>query len=537
MDKLALDDFLMSFDDSRFPDDFLQTYEQMECLANNPAGETLLVKHRKTGVYLIVKCYTDLSLLSHTTESELLRELHHAGIPAFVEEYKNDEMICVVREYAQGIPLDKLAHEKTISEQDATNICVQLCDILSYIHGLTPPIIHRDIKPQNIIVGKDGTIKLIDFGISRIYNEAAQTDTVFFGTQEFAPPEQYGFSQTDTRSDIFSLGVLLCWLLTGKAEVKKVLGSIQNKRLAGIVKKCTAFAPKDRYVNAARIKDAITGRNVRRRMIAYLCSFMTIAISVFLVLIFGRNLAAQQTSCIIFEEPLIEQAVRLELSKNDDEKIFQEDLLSLTELYVFGDKAAANAEMYMAYSDHFVANDGTVLRGSIRSLNDVAKIKNIRQLHLAYQNINDLSPLSQLVSLECVELKHNPIQDVSPLSQLTSLYSLTLFDTNVSDLTNLSGCYRLTNVDVGYTQITSITALDGLDSLHTLAIRKAPLKTLDNVGSHPMLKQIYLSETHLLELIPLLDLPCLQLVEVSESMRKAAEAIAEEANFEIIYQE
>lgn len=537
MDKSTLDDFLRSFDDNLFPDDFLQTYEPMECLASNPVGETLLVKHRQTGAYFVAKCYTDLSLLSHTTESELLRELHHSGLPAFVEEYQNDEMICVVREYAQGVPMDKLAQEKPLTEQQTISMGVQLCDILIYLHGQASPIIHRDIKPQNIIVDEDGTIKLIDFVISRVYDEAAKTDTVFFGTQEFAPPEQYGFSQTDSRSDIFSLGVLLCWLLTGEAEVKKALGSIKNRRLAGIIKKCTAFAPKDRYMNAVRVKDALTGRNVRRGVFAFLCSAVAIAAMIFLVLISGGNLSEGQTIGVTFEEPLIEQAVRLALSKNDDEVISEEELLSISELYVFGDKAAANEEIYTTYSDHFVANDGTVLRGGISSLNDVTKLKNLRKLLLAYQNISDLTPPSQLAFLEYIELKHNPIQDVSPLSQLASLSSLLLFDTNVSDLTALSGCSRLTVIDVGYTKITSMAALDGLDSLRILVIRKAPLETLDNVGSHPMLEQIYLSETHLLDLTQLLDMPQLQLAEVSEDMQEAVQTIAEEAEFEIIYQE
>lgn len=430
MDKSTLDDFLSGFDDSRFPGDFLQNYEPMECLASNPTGETLLVKNWQTGAYFVVKCYTDPLLLSHITESELLRKLHYAGLPAFVEEYRNDEMICVVREYAQGVSLDKLAQEKPLSEQQIISIGVQLCDVLIYLHGQAPPIIHRDIKPQNIIVDGNGTIKLIDFGISRVYDKTVQTDTVFFGTQEFAPPEQYGFSQTDNRSDIFSLGILLCWLLTGETEVKKAVGRIRNRRLAGIMKKCTAFAPEDRYMNAARVNDALTGRTARRRMLASLCLTVAVAAAIF-----------------------------------------------------FG----------------FIS-------------------------------------LSQLAFLERIELKHNPIQDVSPLSQLASLNLLLLFDTNVSDLTALRSCSRLTVVDVGCTQITSMAAFSGLDSIKILMIRKAPLKTLDDVGSHPMLEQICLSKTHLLELTPLLDLPRLQLVEVSEDMRKAAQAIAKEAQFEVVYQ-
>ncbi|HOR87212.1 MAG TPA: hypothetical protein PLL98_12115, partial [Bacillota bacterium] len=87
------------------------------------------------------------------------------------------------------------------------------------------------------------------------------------------------------------------------------------------------------------------------------------------------------------------------------------------------------------------------------------------------------------------------------------------------------------------TRVTSIAALEGLDSLRMLMIRETPLETLDNIELHPMLEQIYLSGTHLLDLSPLLGLPRLQLAEVSESMRSAAEDIEKEAGFKIIYQE
>lgn len=537
MDKSVLNDFLSGFDDSRFPYEFLKTYEPMECLAENPAGETLLIKHRQTGAYFIAKCCTDPLLWTNTTESRLLRELHHDGVPAFVEEYRKDGMVCVVREYAHGIPLDKLIHEKHLTEQQIISVGVQLCDILIYLHGQSPPVIHRDIKPQNIIMDEDGTVKLIDFGISRIYNESAQIDTVFFGTQKFAPPEQYGFSQTDSRSDIFSFGVLLCWLLTGETEVKKALGKVQNKRLAGIIRKCTAFAPKDRYMNVVLVKDALTGRTIKRGILASLCSAAVMAAMIFVLSTSGKYLSGTQSAGITFEEPLIEQAVRLALSKSDKEVILKKDLLSLTELYVFGDKAAANNEMYGTYSDDFAKNNGNVQRGSISSLNDVAKFKNLKKLLLSYQNFSDLTPLSELTFLEYIELKHNPIQDVSPLSQLVSLDSLFLYDTNISDLTALRDCSRLICVDVGYTRVTSIAALEGLDSLRMLMIRETPLETLDNIELHPMLEQIYLSGTHLLDLSPLLGLPRLQLAEVSESMRSAAEDIGKEAGFKIIYQE
>jgi serine/threonine protein kinase len=536
MNEALVEEFLISFDDSRFPNDFLQHYEPMECLAYNTIGETLLVKDRQSGHYYVAKCYAEKSLLSQTTESDLLKKLHHTGLPAFVDEYENEVMLCVIREFAQGLPLDKLAKQNRFNMQQAISITIQLCDILSHLHEQTPPIIHRDIKPQNIIIDEQGKITLIDFGISRIYDETAQEDTISFGTKNFAAPEQYGFSQTDCRSDIFSLGVLLCWLLTGQAATNQAVEQIPNKQLAGIVKKCTAFAPKDRYKNVARVRDALTGRNIKKRVLAFLCTAVLLVTSFFLLSTFNGKPLLENTSGITFKEPLIEQAVRLSLNKNNGEELLKEDLLTVTELFVFGDKAAANEETYNSYSDSFVFNDGTVFRGSISSLEDIVKLKNIRRLSLAYQNITDLTPLSQLTSLESVEFKHNPIQDVSPLSQLASISSLGLFDTNVSDLTSLHSCPRLTNIDVGYTQVTSMTALDGLDSLQFLAMRKSPLNSLDHVDTHPYLEKLYLSETHLLDLSPLLDLPRLQLLEVSENMQPAAKAIEKQAQFEIIYQ-
>jgi serine/threonine protein kinase len=257
MDKVFIEDFLSSFDDSCFPDDFLQAYEPMECFSHNQMGETLLVRDRKTGECFVAKCYTDQSLFSRTTESELLKKLHYHGLPAFIGEYQKGAALCVVREYVEGLTLGQFVKESAPSVSQVISIIVQLCDILSYLHGHTPPIIHRDIKPQNIIIDNNGKIKLIDFGISRVYDKEAKADTVFFGTQEFSPPEQYGFSQTDCRSDIFSLGVVLCWLLTGETDLDSAAGKIQNRQLARIVRRCTAFAPKDRYADAEAVKKVL----------------------------------------------------------------------------------------------------------------------------------------------------------------------------------------------------------------------------------------------------------------------------------------
>ncbi|GAP16017.1 protein containg leucine rich repeat [Longilinea arvoryzae] len=534
MTDALIAEFLATFDDRRFPVEFLQKYELLECLSHNELGETFLIKDRNNEQHCVAKCYSDRSLLSRTTESELLKRLHHKGLPAYIAEYQNETMQCIVREYAPGVSLDQLAREKAFNRQQAVSIILQLSEILIYLHGQTPAIIHRDIKPQNIIIDEQGQITLIDFGISRNYNEGSQEDTVIFGTRHYSPPEQYGFSQTDCRSDIYSLGVLLGWLLTGNADVQQAVRMIPETWLARVVERCTAFAPKDRYKNAAQVRDALTGQRLRRWVLPF-----TLAAAIFLaaLLAFPNFDFADlhRPAGVTFKEPLIEQAVRLALGKGTDAEISEQDLLAVTAIYVFGDKAAADEAAFKEYSNTFARNGSAFQRGSIASLEDLVKLKNLRRLSLCYQNITDLSPLASLNYLELIDLKHNPIEDVSPLAGLTSLSSLILFDTRVSDLTSLNGCLRLSLIDAGSTRIQSTAAFEGLNSLRTLVLRKAPLRSLDKIDTLPLLEELYLSETQLLDLTPLLGLTRLQVVEVDESMRSAVETIEDRSRFGIIY--
>lgn len=90
-----------------------------------------------------------------------------------------------------------------------------LCDILHKLHGNLPPIIHRDIKPSNIIFSSDGVVKLIDFNAARELRAEQNEDTRLMGTRRFAAPEQYGFGQSDPRTDIYALGITFYYMLTG----------------------------------------------------------------------------------------------------------------------------------------------------------------------------------------------------------------------------------------------------------------------------------------------------------------------------------
>jgi hypothetical protein len=535
MTDAFVENFLAGFDDSQYPVGFLDQYEMIECLSHNETGETFLVKNRVSGVPCIAKCYSKSLPISHTAESDLLKKIRHPGLPTFLGEFQNETTFCIVRSYIPGQSLDKYIAEHALSDKETIAIGVQICEILIYLHGQDPPIIHRDIKPQNIILDDRGKVTLIDFGISRVYNAALQEDTVYLGTRHFAAPEQYGFAQTDRRTDIFSLGVLLAWLVTGKLAIKDAEAALADHPLKKIILKCTAFDPKDRYQNAAQVRDALKRRGRKPRGIFALVISVLLLFAAFS---FSKTGLAryQQPAGPVFTEPLIEEAVRLTLDISPTEVITEEDLLGIETLRVFGNKVALDDDAIKTYTDLFVNNDGSIQRGGIYQLDDLAQLQNLRYLVLIYQNISVIGPLAQLPYLEYLELKHNPIEDVSPLADAVMLTNLGLFDTKVTDLTALGGCKRLEVLDIGLTPVESLAALAGLDALNQLIIRRTPLQSLDGITNLPMLEEIYLSETDVLDFSPLLTLPRLRVIRVSEAMRPALAEIGAEADFTILYE-
>jgi len=589
MNKSVVDGFLLSFDDSRFPEGFLQKYEQMECLAHNQIGETLLVRDRQSDVYFVAKCYTDQSLLSRTNESELLRVLRHDGLPAFAGEYQNEAMLCVVRDYAEGLPLNEYLKSNMLSEQRIISIGTQLCDILSYLHGQTPPIIHRDIKPQNIVVDDNGKVKLIDFGISRVYDKTASRDTVFFGTMEFAPPEQYGFAQTDGRADIFSLGVVLCWMLTGETKPGEV--SIKSRWLGAVIKKCTAFSPEDRYRDAQTLKHALLHKNVSkwRRTAGLIAVLLVLTIGVgfwqgwistpsFLAAngVYAPEKAVSSalvSGSVQFTEPLIEQAVRTELGKSAEETLTSADMQSVTALYIFADKCTTDVTEFEVMQQGWIQNNGT-----IESLSDLAFLPNLRELCLSAQNISDISPIAGLKSLERIELRHNPVSDISSLAGLEKLKSVGLNGTMVADISpvinlkdlelldlndadhydpavlarrakfdfldisNETDSYKylkgktIRTLKIMETDLDSLNFLAGVEGIEELYLTGTKLTDLNGIEAHENLVYLNVSETRVRDLSPLLLLPNLQQVTVDTSMKKAADAIAAKALFKISYE-
>ena len=258
--KLAAREIESAFSKLGYPEGFLADYDQLECLAAHRGRETFLVAEKGTGRLCVAKCY-DTALFRDPNAEGLLRDLRHEGLPAFCGSYRSDSMLVLVRAYVEGVPLSEYAQSRELSQADVVRLCVRLADILIYLHSREPAVIHRDIKPENIIVTAREEIVLIDFDIARTYKGAEETDTVFFGTKGYAPPEQYGFAQTDCRSDIYAFGVLLRFLLTDSVRENSKIRLYRP--LKKIISRCTAFAPENRYPNMRQVKQALLLANPR----------------------------------------------------------------------------------------------------------------------------------------------------------------------------------------------------------------------------------------------------------------------------------
>lgn len=160
---------------------------------------------------------------------------------------KEDKTI-VLEEYIDGISVAELLNDSTYTPYAMKRVINSVCNGVEVLHNNS--IIHRDIKPDNILVDSNGNIKLIDYDAARIYIKGKEQDTVLLGTAGYAAPEQYGIVQSDIRTDIYSLGVLINVMLTGEHPSKKMCSGRYRK----IVEKCTRINPDDRYHNISELR-------------------------------------------------------------------------------------------------------------------------------------------------------------------------------------------------------------------------------------------------------------------------------------------
>lgn len=220
-------------------------FDTLRVLKQSPRGTVSVVRHKKSGTRYVFRRYSG--------SGEVYRRLLPVlcpHLPQIMEAAEQDGQTAVLEEYVQGDTLAELLMGARLTEREARQVTMQLCQALHVLHSMGA--VHRDVKPENVILrGSDAV--LIDFDAARIYKDESESDTQVLGTAGFAAPEQYGIFQSDERADIFSLGVLLNIMLTGKHPSREMAAG----KMGRIVRKCTMTAPEQRYQSARALMEVL----------------------------------------------------------------------------------------------------------------------------------------------------------------------------------------------------------------------------------------------------------------------------------------
>lgn len=221
------------------------TYSLVALLSEKNDCKVLRLRNKTTGQDLVLRSFP-----KHLDAYEVLCGIRCENLPEIYDAFDIDDGQIVLEEYIEGITVAQVMQTGKYHYWGTKKVLAGVCNALTVLHNRG--IIHRDVKPENIIIDKSGRVVLIDFNASRKESQAGR-DTVIMGTVGYVSPEQLGLSQTDARTDIYAAGVLLNVMLTGKHPTE-----IFARGHAGrIVRKCTALNPDDRYQSAEKLTLAL----------------------------------------------------------------------------------------------------------------------------------------------------------------------------------------------------------------------------------------------------------------------------------------
>ena len=213
-------------------------YEDLK--TKNEAGDSL-VKLGETGTVCIVKKlrYYDTEVFTY------LRDNPNEHIPRIFDFQEEDGVLTVIEEKIDGVTLDRYLDDNDPGRKERLDILNGILDGLEFLHNAPSPIIHRDLKSSNILIDNESRVKIIDYDAAKIYKKGESRDTVLIGTEGSAAPEQYGFMQSDPRTDIYAVGVLMRELFAGDTYFES------------IITKATRMDPKNRYRSIREFKRAL----------------------------------------------------------------------------------------------------------------------------------------------------------------------------------------------------------------------------------------------------------------------------------------
>lgn len=219
-----------------------EQFEFVKALTQRNGKSAAVLRHKLLGTQII-----RLRFNGDTSVYNLLKDVSHPNLPKIFSVQADASGCEIIEEYINGSTVADILQSGLYTEEGVCTVIKDVCSALDTLHSLN--IIHRDIKPENIMICSDGNVKLIDFDAARIHKKYQPQDTAFIGTAGFAAPEQYGINQTDCRSDIFAVGILINVMLTGEHPSKKLCSG----RLRKVVETCINIDPNKRYPNVREL--------------------------------------------------------------------------------------------------------------------------------------------------------------------------------------------------------------------------------------------------------------------------------------------
>ena len=228
-----------------FLNHLLQTYQLVTVLADKNDCRVLRLRHKTLQKDIAVRLY------AQSVEAyDLLIGVKADCLPEIYDVIALSDGQAVLEEFIRGATVGDLLLSEQFRYRGAARILRQVCFALSILHQKN--LVHRDVKPENVMLTPTGRVVLLDLNAARQLSQNTQ-DTVIMGTVGYAPPEQFGISQSDARADIYAVGVMLNVMLTGRHPSEQLADGCARH----IVRKCTRVNPNDRYQTAERLARAL----------------------------------------------------------------------------------------------------------------------------------------------------------------------------------------------------------------------------------------------------------------------------------------
>lgn len=514
------------------PEDMQEHWTVYECLKESEDSSIFLVKETATGILCVLKWGRNRQTEFLRNEMEIMKKMADrklSGIPKAYRIFEENGEVYLVREYIEGMSLAQMVLQKGgISEAEICRISRKICQTAEQFQNPDEPMIHRDIKPENIVVTPGGEVVFIDFGTMRSYKKDGSRDTFVVGTRGTAAPEQYGYTQTDQRTDVYAIGQTMLYMVSESYEMNQLSECAVSRRMKKIIEKACSFEPDKRYGDAAQLRRAVEKcqANNRKKVYKKAGAVFGLIAAGYILAIFSpdgtvienkRIETAEQSAAeeqiqaeITFREELIEEAVRKELGLSKTDKITASMLENVRKLRIVGKEILDDEDTFWGEGHHVDGKDSSFgsVRGNITDLSDLAQMVNLEELALCNQKIEDISGLKELplkklylsknmitdffvllnlIDLDTLCIMENPAENLSVIGECTGILRLNIQGMNLTDidfLKNLSLDYLdMSNVEVENNIFEPLTEMKKLDTLCMCDVNEAVAETLSQMST------------------------------------------------------